>query len=90
MLVLTEICTREIQNTSVTWGALQIPCCWAYLQGSENKATPQGSSVKIWAMYVKLLPKQSKVVWGPFNLGKWTRITEQIEILLKSDLTKYE
>lgn len=32
VLVLMEVCTREIQNTSsVTWGALQIPCCWAYL-----------------------------------------------------------
>lgn len=31
VLLLMEICTREIQNTSVTRGALRTPCCWAYL-----------------------------------------------------------
>lgn len=45
-LVLMEIYTREIPNTSVTWGALQIPCCWARFRRRENKATPKGQRCK--------------------------------------------
>lgn len=42
VLVPMSICTRQIQNIPVTWGALSILYCWAHLLRSENKATPKG------------------------------------------------
>lgn len=43
VLILTEICTREIQKVL---GAFPIPCWWAPLQRSENQAAPTGQRCK--------------------------------------------